>query len=98
MPIEGSPTVGALYYQYKNFNLKQGLIEQNIAETDLQMHNKIGSKIDETGLAELQENFLQEITGKLEKLWQFQFSADPFKTLICQKCEWSRLCRAPHLM
>lgn len=88
---------GALFYVYKSFNIKNGLIDKDIAEADFSF-GRAGSKIDDEGKKNLVEEFQQVISQKLENLKKSDFSAQPFNKEICIDCDWNKICRAPHLM
>lgn len=96
-PVDQSKTVGALYYLYKKFDLKNGMIDSVVAESDLGMGKRIGSRIETDEKENLLKNFNDQIKEKLNLLNQFKFAAEPFDKQICNKCDWNKICRAPHL-
>ena len=89
---------GSLYYFYKTFDIKTGLIDQTIGLEDFLFNSKNKSLSDETEFAEIETNFVTMVADVLEKLSQGQFEAKPFKTHVCDDCDWRQLCRAVHLM
>ena len=88
----------ALYYQYKIFDLKKGLINEDIALEDFEMNKRNKSLINQQKKNELQENFIVLIGSVLKRLSENEFSTSPLDLDICKKCDWRKLCRATHLM
>lgn len=99
-PADGDavPVKGALYYQYKTFDLKKGLIEEEVALGDFGMTKRNRSLIDAEKLAALRAEFAGRVGGLLKQLDEYRFNTAPEDPEICQTCDWRKLCRAPHLM
>lgn len=93
-----NPVKGALYYQYKTFDLKKGLIEEQAGLEDFSLTKRHKSLINESKKEELTDNFLVLITDVLKRLSLNEFSTSPQDLDICKKCDWRKLCRATHLM
>ena len=89
---------GALYYQYKTFDLKKGLIAEDIGLRDFAMTKRNKSLIDDEKNVELRQKFNSGITDVLLRLSKNEFSNSPADPEICTKCEWRKLCRATHLI
>ena len=98
LAFEGRPISGALYYQYKTFDLKKGLIDESIGLADFELTKRNKSLISEPKKDELREKFTASIAEVLQRLNENEFSAMPEDLEICKKCDWRKLCRAPHLM
>ncbi len=92
------PVKAALYYQYKTFDLKKGLIDESIAVSDFSLTKRNKSLISEDKKNELKEKFVLDITKVLKRLSAGEFSTQPSDLDICKKCDWRKLCRAKHLM
>lgn len=95
---ESSSVKGALYYQYKTFDLKKGLIAEDIGINDFGFTKRNKSLIGEDKSSELRQKFNSGITEVLVRLNKSEFSNSPGDPEICMKCDWRKLCRAPHLM
>ena len=89
---------GALYYQYKNFDIKKGLIDEKIAVEDFSLTKRNKSLIQNEKMIELKENFTKQINTILQKLNKNEFSTLPIDFELCKKCDWRKICRAAHLM
>jgi|GEM_PF-3058519 len=90
--------VGALYYQYKTFDLKKGLIDETAALSDFALTKRNKSLINEDKKQELKEKFTAQMAEILTRLGAGEFNTQPSDLEICKKCDWRKLCRAPHLM
>lgn len=95
---EGLAVKGSLYYFYKSFDIKTGLIDQAIGLEDFLFHKKNSSLYAEDDFAQIEKDFIEVVTTVLEKLNEGVFEAKPFKNTICDDCDWRQLCRAVHLM
>lgn len=89
---------GSLYYFYKSFDIKTGLIDQAVGLEDFLFHKKNSSLYAEEDFAQIEKDFILVVSDVLEKLNQGQFEAKPFKNTVCDDCDWRQLCRAVHLM
>ena len=90
--------IASLYYDYRKFETVKGLMNETFQNTYLTSGRKKKSVIDDETKAELIEKFAGLLQGLLKKLETFDFTAQPVDTKICNDCNWSKLCRAPHLM
>lgn len=95
---ESSSVKGALYYQYKTFDLKKGLIAEDIGINDFGLTKRNKSLIAEDKHSELRQKFNSNIADVLARLRKNEFTNSPRDPEICTKCDWRKLCRAPHLM
>ncbi len=94
------PDRGAYYFFYKNMEIYKGLIDQAAAE-DVDYYESIEPRkkavIDSESYQNLKLQFREYIENLEERLNQGLFSAVPYDTKICDKCDWNTLCRAAHL-
>ncbi|MEQ1721967.1 MAG: PD-(D/E)XK nuclease family protein, partial [Pseudobdellovibrio sp.] len=95
---EESQIKAALYYQYKTFDIKKGLIDEVIAVNEFGLTKRNKSLITEDKLIELEKNFALSIADVLKNLDSYNFNTAPIDMDICKMCDWRKLCRAPHLM
>lgn len=93
-----SPVKAALYYQHKSFDIKKGLIDEEIALSDFGFSKRNKSLISEDEAVELKKQFIELVNVILKKLSEDIFATEPIKYEICDECDWRKLCRAPHLM
>lgn len=93
-----APIAGALYYQFKNFDIKKGLIAEDIAISDFGLSKRNKSLIADDKLLDLKHEFIKNISEVLKSLSEFNFSNAPQDFETCKNCDWRKLCRAPHLM
>ena len=87
---------GALYYLYKSFDFSKGVIDKQIGQQDFELGSRNSSLVD--SLEELDQQFLEAISGLLSTLNTGIFKTNPLEIKICSDCDWNKLCRAPHLM
>ena len=98
LKIEDVAVKGALFYLYKNFNLTKGIIDKEIGLEDLLFSKRVGSLIENDDFTKLKNDFKIFLIEALLEIKNGHFSVKPFNTDICQECDWSKLCRATHLM
>lgn len=91
------PVRGALYYLYKSFDLSKGYVDTEIGMNHFKLSKNNKSLVSPEEQAALKEEFIQFISEIFLRLNQGWFQALPFKTEICEDCDWRKLCRAPHL-
>ncbi len=89
---------GALYYQYKTFDLKRGIIQEDVGTRDFSLTKRNKSLIDADQYAELKERFNFLISDVLLRLKENEFRTIPADLEICKNCDWRKLCRASHLL
>lgn len=92
----GKEVVGLFYYIFKNFEKKGFRIEDKVRGRFFD-----AARIDKAGTEETKsqymETFYRLLVESLQAVKQGVFPPLPADTNECQKCEWSRQCRAPHL-
>lgn len=89
---------GSLFYLYKNFNLKKGVIDESVGVNDFLFGSRNSSLMNDDELDKLQGDFVK-LTGEiLSRLKAGEFATVPYKNKICEDCDWRKLCRATHLM
>lgn len=93
-----SDVKGALYYLYKNFDLTKGIIDKQVGVNDLGLSPLIKSYADSDTKNQLKDDFKTFISNLFINLNKGVFTAAPFDNTICSQCDWSKLCRARHLM
>ncbi len=94
--IEGN-VVAAFYFVVKNFSRETGFeIDQEIPGF-FKNTKKRNQKLNEEKKKELLNNFENLVQSLTERLQNGEITALPTDEKFCVKCEWRRLCRAPHL-
>ncbi len=91
------PVKGALYYLYKSFDLSKGFVHTDVGMQHFGLSKNNGSLSDDQTNQDLKVEFINFIASVFETLQKGLFKAQPFKTDICNDCDWRKLCRAPHL-
>lgn len=89
---------GSLFYLYKNFNLKKGLIDETIGINEFLFNSRNSSLLSFDEREKLEFDFVGLVADILTRLNEGQFSTQPFNVKICDDCDWRKLCRATHLM
>lgn len=89
---------GALYYFYKNFNITKGIIDRDTGLNDFSISARNASSFDSDSFAQIHTDFKLLVGEILNKLNRGEFSTAPYDADICKDCDWSKLCRAPHLL
>lgn len=89
---------GSLYYLYKNFNLKKGVIDESIGLNEFLFNARNSSLLNDDERQQLETDFVQLAGEILERLSGGEFSNIPYDIKICKDCDWRKLCRATHLM
>jgi RecB family exonuclease len=88
---------GSLYYYYKNFKVNTGLIDLNVGLNDFLFNKRNSSLYDENEREEMEKQFVQLTSEILARLGQGEFTTKPYEPVICNDCDWRKLCRAAHL-
>lgn len=94
--IQGD-VVGAFYYSFKDFRREKGFqIEEHAGPLFKPAGRKAvkGSQEDKKRLLEKFESLILDVVLKIQG---GDIESRPFDVKICQSCEWSLLCRAPHM-
>lgn len=87
-----------LYYQYKNFDLSKGMVDEAVALEDLGLSRRNKSLIGTEQRQELLNEFTEVLSECLKQIKEEKFQVSPFDRKICDTCDWRKICRAPHLM
>ncbi len=94
--IEGN-VVAAFYFVVKNFSRETGFeIDQEVPGF-FKNTKKRNQKLSEEKKKELLNNFENLVQSLTERLQNGEITPIPTDEKFCIKCEWRRLCRAPHL-
>lgn len=88
---------GSLYYYYKNFKINTGLVDSEIGLNEFLFNKKNSSLYDESKWAELDQEFAKTLSEVLGRLSNGEFTTKPYEPIICNDCDWRKLCRATHL-
>lgn len=94
----GKNVIASVYYDYRKFETQKGFITESYQNGFLEPARKRKSLSDEDGKAALISEFSKTLDQMFLKLENFDFSAIPVDQKICNTCNWSKLCRAPHMM
>lgn len=92
------PVIASVYYDYRKFDFGKGFMQPQFHDRFLEVVRKKKSLSDSDQKLELKKEFAALLDGLMEKLNQFDFSAAPEDAKLCLTCNWSQICRAPHLM
>lgn len=90
------PVVAAEYIFLKNKKRGSGFVLQKENSGFLGLEKT--KTISEDEKQKHDQEISQKISQLLEKLKIGDFSAKPKDVKICEKCQWSPVCRAPHLL
>ncbi len=89
--------VSAVYYVARTMDREKGFkaidIDQGLYETTDRKQNKL-TLVDRDRLF---AQACQLVTETLQRMRGGEFAPNPKDVRICQTCQWSTLCRAPHL-
>lgn len=88
---------GSLYYYYKNFKINTGIVDSEVGLNDFLFNKRNSSLYDQTEWADLDQEFSQTLTEVLTRLSNGEFTTKPYEPVICNDCDWRKLCRATHL-
>jgi RecB family exonuclease len=88
---------GSLYYYYKNFKINTGIVDSEIGLNEFLFNKRNSSLHDETEWADLDQEFSKTLTEVLTRLNNGEFTTKPYEPVICNDCDWRKLCRATHL-
>jgi len=89
--------VGAFYYSFKDFHREKGFQLEEHAGPLFRPAGRKGVKASGEDKKELLTKFEQIILEVVVKIQKGEIEPRPFDIKTCQSCEWSVLCRAPHL-
>lgn len=90
--------IASVYYDYRKFEAHKGLSTQSYQNLFLESGRKRKSLSNEDDKKKLISEFTKTLEYIFSKLENFDFSAEPIDQKHCTSCNWSKLCRAPHLM
>ncbi len=94
----GQNVISSVYYDYRKLEAHKGLTTQSYQNFFLEEARKRKSLSDSESKSALIAEFSKILENMFLKLENFDFSAEPVDHKICNNCNWSKLCRAPHLM
>lgn len=94
--ISGEVT-GAFYYSFKDFNREKGFQVEEHAGPLFRPAGRKGVKASAEDKKNLLSQFERLILEVVMKIQKGEIAPRPFDVKTCQSCEWSVLCRAPHL-
>jgi ATP-dependent helicase/nuclease subunit B len=89
--------VGAFYYSFKDFHREKGFQLEEYAGPLFRPAGRKGVKASGEDKKELLTKFEEIILEVVVKIQKGEIEPRPFDIKTCQSCEWSVLCRAPHL-
>lgn len=89
--------VGAFYYSFKDFRREKGFQLEEFAGPLFRPAGRKGVKATGEDKKELMTRFESLILEVVLKIQKGEIDSRPFDVKTCQSCEWSLLCRAPHL-
>jgi RecB family exonuclease len=89
--------VGAFYYSFKDFHREKGFQLEEHAGPLFRSAGRKGVKATGENKQELLEKFEVLILEVVTKIQNGEIEPRPFDVKTCNSCEWSLLCRAPHL-
>lgn len=92
------PVIASVYYDYRKFDYGKGFMQAEFHDRILQPLRKKKSLAAAEQKIELRNEFSALLDGIMKKLEHFDFSAKPEDQKLCATCNWSQICRAPHLM
>ncbi|OFZ31514.1 MAG: hypothetical protein A2622_02720 [Bdellovibrionales bacterium RIFCSPHIGHO2_01_FULL_40_29] len=94
----GESVIASVYYDYRKFETSKGLMNESFQNTYFESSRKKKSLCSAEKMAELLEKFNITLETIFKRLERFDFSVDPVDQKECLNCNWSKVCRAPHLM
>ena len=94
--IEGQ-VVAAFYFVVKNFSRETGFELDEEIPGFFHGTKKRNQKLNDEKKLELMEDFEMLVESLTKRLQNGEIKPLPTDEAICVKCEWRRLCRAPHL-
>ncbi|MGZ3747386.1 MAG: PD-(D/E)XK nuclease family protein [Pseudobdellovibrionaceae bacterium] len=89
--------VGAFYYSFKNFHREKGFQVEEHAGPLFRPAGKKGVKATGEDKQDLLMKFEVLILEVVMKIQKGEIEPRPFDVKTCISCEWSVLCRAPHM-
>jgi RecB family exonuclease len=89
--------VGAFYYSFKDFHREKGFQIEEHAGPLFRPAGRKGVKATGEDKQELLVKFEILILEVVTKIQKGEIEPRPFDVKTCNSCEWSVLCRAPHL-
>ena len=92
------PVIASVYYDYRKFDFGKGFMQPEFHDRFLETLRKKKSLAGPDQKIELKKEFSDLLDVLMQKLNQFDFSAKPEDPKLCSTCNWSQICRAPHLM
>jgi len=94
--VSGEVT-GAFYYSFKDFNRGKGFQIEEVAGPLFHPAGRRSVKGSSEDKKELLTKFEALLADVVARIREGEITPRPFDVKTCQSCEWSLLCRAPHL-
>lgn len=94
-----SQVVASVYYDSKLFKTNKGFMDSEVAG-DLYQGRRLPKQVILTAeqKTDLYSEFLDLVFKLFSEIKNQNFFPVPNDTEICKSCDWSKICRAPHLM
>lgn len=89
--------VGASFYDVRTFDRKKGFRQLEGASHLLDLESRESNKITREKKEDFYRAVELKVKGVIEDLKSGNISAKPVKVKLCETCQWSKICRAPHL-
>lgn len=94
----GQDVIASIYYDYKKFEFSKGYMDENFHAQFIENNRKKKSVASLDSKRLLLIEFNELLAALFLKLQMYDFTALPVDVEICTRCNWSKLCRARHLM
>jgi ATP-dependent helicase/nuclease subunit B len=96
--FEPHPVVGALYYVSRPLGRENGFKVEDADQGLYEFANKrLRNKVTKEGLEKLYTEGRERVRQAVEGILAGRFAPSPRDPSKCGDCQWSTLCRAPHL-
>ncbi|MFZ3230534.1 MAG: PD-(D/E)XK nuclease family protein [Pseudobdellovibrio sp.] len=90
--------IASVYYDYRKFDFAKGYMQKEFHDLYLQPLRKKKSLATSEQKTDLLKEFNELVDTLMTKLQSFDFTAKPEDPKLCTTCNWSKICRAHHLM
>jgi hypothetical protein len=89
--------MAALYYVVKNFDRTIGLEVNSPQEGFYQPGPRGKQHLEPEQIEQMLNEFEQTLSLNLERIKAGEINPLPTDESVCEKCDWRKVCRAPHL-